>query len=763
MKLNITYSEEIEQSKEFAGGKFGITDTGFRVIAGLLRDNLYSDKIGAPIREYICNAYDSHIAANKKHKPIRITIPNALDPNFKVRDYGVGLSKEDVYKLYTQYGESTKRNTNKQIGAFGIGCKSAFAVTDSFIVTSFFNGTKTIYSCYLNEYKDAHFAELSSVETEEENGVEIIIPVSANNMVEWQNKIWNFIENLSPEPIIIGGTKPADFVNRQKNKEIIEKGEDWEVYRENYPFTNKNYCLMGIVKYEFDFTKIVNEGEVEIINLVKQLSDNYNNILIKAGINKVDITPSRENLEYTEKTKTFIKNKLIEIIAILKAKCEKEFIQAKSLYEAKCLFASFKSKKIFHNTWYTWKGKNISENGLDLSNLGILSILECGKNDYNYYRNPISKTFISEEEIKRGRTLYCKFNQKFIIVDTISKEDFEKNKVNFDNFIGPLLYKQNIEACLLLFVEKEKYNDIVNEFNAVYLSSLKEDTTKEWKPKDPNPPPIRSYDPKNNIKTLEYNGNRSFVSKNSWNTTSVDLKDGTGYYVLIDRYNVINKADQEINNYFLNIVSCLKQDFQFSDKIHGFKISLKEKIGKGWINLLDIIEEKYTNEIKKCNFSKIFLEKQNTIGSYRGYYGDEREFLLYPILNKLSNFLDSNHEINILKNKILEIENEFKKHNIGKLIESITKLGLKEKILDNVLKNTVDHYNSYKKYNEIFTKYPLIEKNIIPNILFSSKPKSYRSELNYEKFSNEEFKAIADYIKLIDENNKKLDSTTKTV
>ena len=80
---------------------FGIKTSGLHHILGILRNQLYSDKIMAVVREYSCNAVDATIESSDKYgtdpnRAIEVTIPNKMNPNFKVRDYGVALSESEV-------------------------------------------------------------------------------------------------------------------------------------------------------------------------------------------------------------------------------------------------------------------------------------------------------------------------------------------------------------------------------------------------------------------------------------------------------------------------------------------------------------------------------------------------------------------------------------------------------------------------------------------------------------------------------------------
>lgn len=64
----------------------------------ILSSGLYSNKIRAVIRELSCNAVDAHTSAGNKN-PIEVKLPNALDKQFYVKDFGTGLTHDQVMKL----------------------------------------------------------------------------------------------------------------------------------------------------------------------------------------------------------------------------------------------------------------------------------------------------------------------------------------------------------------------------------------------------------------------------------------------------------------------------------------------------------------------------------------------------------------------------------------------------------------------------------------------------------------------------------------
>ncbi len=69
----------------------------------ILSSRLYSDPMTAIIRELLSNAYDSQCLVGKENVPIKVQLPDYLNPNFIIRDYGIGLEKDEVLLLYTSF------------------------------------------------------------------------------------------------------------------------------------------------------------------------------------------------------------------------------------------------------------------------------------------------------------------------------------------------------------------------------------------------------------------------------------------------------------------------------------------------------------------------------------------------------------------------------------------------------------------------------------------------------------------------------------
>jgi hypothetical protein len=159
---------------------FGITNHS--MIFDILRSKMYSDPILAVVREISCNARDANVEAGKADIPINIHLPTKEDPNFEVSDSGLGISPDRMANIFINYGSSSKRGTNEQIGGFGLGAKSPFAYTDAFNLTTIHDGVKYEYAIFLDESRAGKVALLHSEPTTEPSGTKLSVPVDLKNI-----------------------------------------------------------------------------------------------------------------------------------------------------------------------------------------------------------------------------------------------------------------------------------------------------------------------------------------------------------------------------------------------------------------------------------------------------------------------------------------------------------------------------------------------------------------------------------------------------
>ena len=223
---------------------FGIKSDGLPHLFNVLRNQLYSDKELAIIREYSTNAADAHVEAGIADTPIEITLPTKLSPTFKIRDFGLALNDSEIQDVYAFYGESTKRQSNAVTGQLGLGSKSAFAYGDNFVIHSYIDGVKHIHNAYLDPSGLGKISKLGTENTDEKNGLEIVIAIKSDDIDSFKETAMDFYRWFNPRPIIHGGSKIEDA-------DVLYEGDGW-----SYLGTQNHSAMavMGNIAYPVDRT-----------------------------------------------------------------------------------------------------------------------------------------------------------------------------------------------------------------------------------------------------------------------------------------------------------------------------------------------------------------------------------------------------------------------------------------------------------------------------------------------------------------------------
>lgn len=127
MKLGTRGEEKATTTGGSSLGRYRIAQS--KAAFETMSSRLYSDKIRAVQRELACNAWDAHAAADKSDVSFEIHLPTDFEPWFEVKDYGTGMSHRDIVDLFCTYFGTNKSDSDKFIGALGLGSKSPFCLT----------------------------------------------------------------------------------------------------------------------------------------------------------------------------------------------------------------------------------------------------------------------------------------------------------------------------------------------------------------------------------------------------------------------------------------------------------------------------------------------------------------------------------------------------------------------------------------------------------------------------------------------------------
>lgn len=285
-----------------SGGQ-GTTRFGMDVNAHMFRilsDGLYSDKISAVLREIACNAYDAHVMVGKQSLPIEVRLPGELSPNFHVKDWGPGLSEDQVRELYSTYGRSTKQGDENTTGGFGLGSKSPFAYTDQFTITSAHQGVMRTFIAHKDE-EEPRITLMSTEAAPEDwqNGVMVSLVIRPDDFLAFRARAAELFRWFEVRPNLVAGLDVVETI-KERDEEWIQVGN----YRvlSNKPGKNQAYgasVVMANVRYPIKLS------ELDLTEAESARISGFSPIL-KVPNGTVMPTPSREGIQYTRESKAFL-------------------------------------------------------------------------------------------------------------------------------------------------------------------------------------------------------------------------------------------------------------------------------------------------------------------------------------------------------------------------------------------------------------------------------------------------------------------------
>jgi len=570
--------EGSDAQESFAFG-FKVTPKAFQLMIA----QLYKDRIAAFIRELATNAYEAHQMVGTESKPFDITIPTMVNPVFKIRDYGPGLSIEQVKNIYTMLFESTKADSNDMGGCFGLGSKSPFAYDDNiqFAVTSFFNGKKYMYSVYKNEIGFPHMDLMMTTDTIDQNGVEVSIPINKNDFRTVETKAREVYKWFNTTPNLVNSA------NKFKSAIPSLIGSSYKIFSEDiYSACAK----MGNIIYPID-TKLCNLSGL-----------NNSKIVLEFPIGALTPEPSREGLSYDRKTINAIeiaaKAAVSEMVATIQPQIDdcQDFFDACALGESLIVGTPILLSNI------TYKGERLTTNlGYMSSNYGEKKHINGGKMKSDRYSTSIRpRKDVSFYVIDR------KCHHNMMIMSDIN----EKNAHNHTIFICDIAYnKQDLdEFCKSLRIDKSR----VKPVSQIKYTPIK---------RTPSTGPSK----KHVTKVMEFTYDMSRLD--CWKDSDVDINVTNGLYVLVhNNYIVID----EVKNTLVHPkeLDALIDFIGYKGKVYGVKKAAYEKVksNAGWKNFLDKAKKDAYNlmsgvdvdsvRIATETFDNISLNSSGTVATF---------------------------------------------------------------------------------------------------------------------------------------------------
>ena len=616
---NIAHMENMGTAKEFT---MKATAKSFEILSS----SLYSNPIRAIVRELSTNAYDSHIEA-KNTNPFDVHLPTSFEPFFYIRDYGVGLSAEQVENIYITYFDSNKTESNDLVGGLGLGSKSPFSYTQNFTITAIKNGIKSLFSAFINDDGIPAIVKMGEVSSNEPSGVEIKFAVD-KDFYKFEDEARNVYKYFSMKPNFVG--KKIDIATIEfDSKDVVP---NLHILKSNSYRTNA-VVLMGNIPYPID---VPNADKV--LGPLKVYQEYA--IMIEFPIGEVQFQASREGLHYTKNTIQAIGRKFKELDDSLYSAFKSEMDSIDNVWERS---VAFNEKQTSNRIWYNPANrylKDFPEN--------IIDDIEFNEKTYKKFNLKIevfeydswsqsTKTRKSYIKIHPTNCIFIHNDTKVGIVNRL-KHHLKTTRCSKRHYaIIPLDKSKNVDY-------NGFYNEIKNppEMCKMLASSLVEMPKKE-----------RKYSGTKNIGVMKvvladsvsYDISRRY----KWESIMIDTMDQsvTYYYLPLNGY---TPQYQKLTG----IVGDAKQLYQYMREstipgisninLYGVRKSDIEKIKdlKNWVNL-----ETHIYEVLGNLTSDLLLP--NVI--YKHYSG--AGFVYQEGISKLVKSNDSKYHqvVNYLKNK----------------------------------------------------------------------------------------------------------------
>lgn len=753
-------SKKVIQSHDFDQVNCTIDAEDMRYVASLLRNN-YSDTRLAVVREVSCNALDANTEAGVT-RPIEIKLPTKMNSSFSVRDFGGGLSQEDVFGLYSKYGKSTKRNSNDLIGAWGIGKFAPLSYGDNFVCTSYHGGMKISYNVFVDENDDTKIVKLLEESSNEATGLEISVGVAENDIDAFREVTQKFFRFFSEEdmPKFLG--VEDDFISTPE-KLLSSKNDEWFISNEqrgSYSYRNHHsHVIMGRVAYPLNPNSISVENYISDDSsrrIVEQLL-NESNLYIRLPLGAVRLHHSRESLEYNKATQKEICRAFYRASQGVQEIAKEKLADSQDLFEAKRNYAfvvnalPYQLRSVFENS-FEWNGIKIDSPffNRNYTDENHLTITEYRKETDQSSRNGFK---VRASKVSR---FYCQDNSLMMIQNISSPHG---NNLRVRTLMNE---DQDLEIVTILHPTDKQGEDLLyNEWNfnlidAKYIR-YSDNVEKEKIVRNKVSGTSRASIPlfKMNLDKSAYNHtNASYWQNVTDPINSLELDNVEGsingkiIYVPIKNYK-IDSEDYDLDRVYKICKGIRKQAEDNSDEknieLFGVRASDVKKLDKGtWVSFFDFYVDHCKSIIKsnkkecQSEYKIIQFEKSsnNSLDNYNWNYGQ-------LFINKSFDISSLGEDHLVMRcqanwNRFMQSSSSNRKLKVA---INVVRLGDKA-WLDNFLDVKVDAESILEEFKLLSENYPLF-------IVIASNANSWL-DLNQSNDRNITNKIILDYISLCD-------------
>lgn len=469
MKLNLKKLGEQAIVNTTKSINMRLSENATSMVFQLFTKNVYSNPIGTVVREITSNCFDSHIEA-KVNSPVIVRLSEEKETETKYIsfiDYGVGMSPDRIENVYGVYFESTKRVDNTQIGGFGIGGKTPLAYKrstgngegeydNSFYVITIYDNTKYYYCVYEGESSPV-ISLLHTEKTKERNGTEVKIPVLTKDIEKFINEMIRqlyYFENVIFEGFEDerNGEKLMADYQIIRSKSFLFRGSDYS--------SNVHICL-GRVAYPIDF---------QALDLIA--TDYCLPMALRLEVGDINVTVSRESIDYSEETIKMLKKKLEVAKAEIFALLATQYGDIKTLDEYFDIKNNF-GTLYFKNGASMYVGNLIKQKDVDFSNftynvLNMPSDMQLFRFFFtvkSYGKKPSKRRWEDDYEFKGSYKTLHEANNLLYVNGDFKRKVIKQSYLKSQHSLYHIITVKDISEYYLVEINEIFGNDSTEIFN----------------------------------------------------------------------------------------------------------------------------------------------------------------------------------------------------------------------------------------------------------------------------------------------------------
>jgi hypothetical protein len=403
-----------------------------------------------------------------------------------------------------------------------------------------------------------------------------------------------------------------------------------------------------------------------------------------ANIGEINVTASREGLDYNNRTKTHVRKYINDIISTFNAKVQIDINQCSNLWEARKTYIEIEKENksgLLDPSKITYNGVVLFEKGLNA--ISLTDMIDSGEIEvisfaYCDYKNPEKKKVNS---IKPSSSLLLYTNDlkigAFVRANHLCKKQ-EKS-------VLIVSFKQPVE---------QKFYDRLGLDSSYFalISTI------------PSPTIRVGYKRGKLTQVVKYVYNDYIYNPSTsyWCDAEVNLKNDNGIYVEFNRYRVKDHngymAHPGAISSILSMLSTLDIDIPV---IYGIKSSQIQKVvnKSRWINFYSWVKEKVEAELKTIDVNSVIearLREKNVFSSHSSRFK-------YDVLKKIKSFCGT---INPFTEFVESVDKQHVSDSLYDKASNLSSLCRICKII--VPKSKMIIIDLKKLENEVYRQYPLL-------------------------------------------------------